>query len=123
MKEILKKHHISFSHAVEGIVWAFTNHPNFRIHFGISLIVLLEGYFFSISTVELLLLVFCIVLGFATEMANTALECVVDLVTKEWRVDAKHAKDVAAGMMLVVAIGTSIIAAIIFIPHIISFNQ
>ena len=52
------------------------------------------------------------------EMINTALESITDLVTQEWRQEAKIAKDVAAGMMLTVAIGAVIVAALILLPKI-----
>ena len=40
-----------------------------------------------------------------------------DLITKEWREEAKIAKDVAAGMMLTVAVGALAVALIIFLPY------
>ena len=52
----------------------------------------------------------------ALEMVNTAVEAVVDLVTKERRPLAKLAKDAAAGAVLIVAIMAAIAGMIIFIP-------
>ncbi|MFZ5845660.1 MAG: diacylglycerol kinase [Patescibacteria group bacterium] len=40
-----------------------------------------------------------------------------DLITREWREEAKIAKDVAAGMMLTVALGAVIVAFVIFTPY------
>jgi diacylglycerol kinase (ATP) len=51
-------------------------------------------------------------------MINTALESMTDLITKEWRQEAKIAKDVSAGMMLTIAIGAVSIALYIFMPYI-----
>ena len=48
---------------------------------------------------------------------NTALEAVVDLVTKEKKPLAKIAKDTAAGAILVSAIAAAIIGCIIFVPY------
>ena len=47
---------------------------------------------------------------------NTAVEAVVDLVTKERRPLAKLAKDAAAGAVLIAAIMAAIAGMIIFIP-------
>ncbi|MCQ4795620.1 diacylglycerol kinase family protein, partial [Anaerofustis stercorihominis] len=47
----------------------------------------------------------------------TALEAVVDLVTKEKKPLAKIAKDTAAGAVLVSAIAAAIIGCIIFVPY------
>jgi diacylglycerol kinase len=43
-----------------------------------------------------------------------------DLITTEWRKEAKIAKDVAAGMMLTVAIGDTVVAIIIFLPKLLT---
>lgn len=69
----------------------------------------------------MILLVTMIILGLAAEMINTALEEVANLVTKEWREEARIAKDVSAGMVLLTAFGTFIVALLIFIPKIIPF--
>lgn len=120
MREALRKHHISFKHAWAGIVWAILSQPNFRLHIALSIIALgLAGYL-HITRFETIVIVLTIILGLTAEMINTSLECVTDLVTTEWRQEAKQAKDVAAGMMLVVAIGAVAVALLIFVPHIIS---
>ena len=49
---------------------------------------------------------------------NTAIENTVDLITKEKNEQAKIAKDVAAGAVLVSAIAAAIIGLIIFVPKI-----
>lgn len=65
----------------------------------------------------MLIIIFTIILGLSAEMINTSLESMTDLITREWRQEAKIAKDVSAGMMLVVSIGAVIIAVIIFLPY------
>jgi diacylglycerol kinase len=47
---------------------------------------------------------------------NSAIEYVVDLASPEFHPLAKKAKDMAAGAVLLAAIGTVVIAAIIFLP-------
>ena len=118
MKKSLDKQKASFGHAFDGIRWAFTHHPNFRIHSVLTIGVLAASWYFSITRLELVILLFAITLGFVAEMINTSIESMTDLITSEWREHAKIAKDVSAGMMLVVAIGDSVIAGIIFVPYI-----
>jgi diacylglycerol kinase len=72
----------------------------------------------EISPVEMAIVFFTIMLGLSAEMINTALESMTDLITREWKQEAKVAKDVSAGMMLLVAIGAVCIAGYIFIPYI-----
>lgn len=100
------------------MLWAFGTQPNFRIHFAFSALALYLAWYFHISRTEAALIVFAIVLGLGAEMVNTSLESMTDLITKEWRGEAKIAKDVAAGMMLVVSFGAVLVALFIFSPYI-----
>ena len=119
MRNALRKHHISFKNALAGIIWAFKTQPNFRVHVVLSFIAFGFAILFKITTVETAIVVFTIILGLTAEMINTSLETMTDLITREWRPEAKIAKDVAAGMMLVAAIGAVVIALVIFTPYII----
>jgi len=76
------------------------------------------GHLLKISSVEMALIVFAIVLGLTAEMVNTSIEAMTDLITKEWRQEARIAKDVSAGMMLTAAIGTVVMAIVIFGPRV-----
>ncbi|MBI5019398.1 diacylglycerol kinase family protein [Candidatus Gottesmanbacteria bacterium] len=116
MKKILKQHHISFQNAFAGVWWALTTQPNFRIHIFLSLVALGLSWILEISPVEWSIIIFAIVLGLGSEMVNTALEAMTDLITSEWRKEAKIAKDVAAGMMLMVAFGALIVGLVILGP-------
>lgn len=118
MREVIRKHHISFKTAVSGIAWAIRTQPNFRVHLVLSVAALIAGWLFRVSSLEMLILIFTIVLGLSAEMINTAIESMTDLITREYRAEAKIAKDVSAGMMLVTAIGALTVAAVIFLPHI-----
>jgi undecaprenol kinase len=55
---------------------------------------------------------------FALELINSALERAIDLVTEEYRVLAKQAKDMAAGAVLIYAMMTVLIGLMIFLPKI-----
>ncbi|MCL4382550.1 MAG: diacylglycerol kinase family protein [Patescibacteria group bacterium] len=118
MVETLKRHHISFKNAFAGLSYALTSQPNFKIHVFLATAAILSGFFLGISFIEMTILVLVTFIGLATEMMNTAIESVTDLVTTEWRESAKTAKDVAAGMMLLTAIGATIIALLILGPKI-----
>ncbi len=119
MMNMLRRHHISFKNAFAGLIWALRTQPNFRVHFICSFLAVSLGLYVHITNVEMSIIIFTILLGLASEMINTALESMTDLITKEWREEAKIAKDVSAGMMLTVAIGAVVIAIFIFAPYII----
>jgi diacylglycerol kinase (ATP) len=79
----------------------------------------LLGKYLSINTFEWLVLIFTFNIVLVCEMINTAIEAMVDLITLEKRQDAKIAKDVSAGMVLVSAFFSVVIGIYIFIPKII----
>ena len=112
----IQKHTISFKHAFRGIGIAVKTQPNFQIHLIAAMLVLVAGWKYDLSGAEWAIILFTILWVLLTEMINTALESIVDLITLEYRETAKTAKDVAAGAVLLGAIGSIIIALLIFIP-------
>lgn len=121
MHKLIHRHTVSFKYAFEGLHWAFTTQPNFIIHTVLSLVAVGLSIFFRITRIEFLIIIFTIIFGFAGELTNTALEAMTDLITTEWRKEAKIAKDVAAGTMLFIALGSIVVAFIIFTPYITKF--
>lgn len=111
-------HKISFKYAWDGIMYAFTSQPNLRFHGMFAVLVTLSGWYFQLTRFEWLTVIFTVLLMFTAEMVNTALESMTDLITIEYRNQAKLAKDTSAGMVLLNAIGSVIIGIIIFGPHI-----
>ncbi|MFC1710171.1 diacylglycerol kinase family protein [Patescibacteria group bacterium] len=109
----------SFKYAFSGLKLAFKNEPNLRIHVLIGIIALLFGLIFNLNAVELALLVLTITFVILLELLNTTLEAVVDLASPEVKPTAKLAKDVSAAAVLLSAIASVIIGALLFIPKII----
>ena len=62
-----------------------------------------------------------IVLVISTEMINASIEQMVNLIVTEHRKEAKIAKDVAAGMVLVASIVSVIVGLLILAPYILRF--
>ena len=111
----------SFGYAVEGVKHAVTYDQNLRIHFIVATLVILASLFFQLNPFEIWILAVMILLVIITEMINTAIENMVDLITKEYRTEAKIAKDVSSGMVLITAVGALIVGLLIFVPYIIRF--
>lgn len=114
----IKERIASFGYAFEGIFEVIQSQSNFKIHFLATFLVLLAGYYFSISTTEWCLVVGCITLVLSAETFNTAIEHLTNLVSPEYHILAKKTKDAAAGAVLLIAIGATIIGFIIFLPKI-----
>ena len=107
----------SFRYAFEGIGYLFRTQRNAQIHGIISIIIVLFGVGFQISQAEWLAIVLAIMIVLGAEGANTAIEAIVDLVSPSYHPLAKIAKDVAAGSVLLAALGAVVIGMIIFLPR------
>ena len=106
----------SFGYAFAGIFAVVTKERNMKIHCAAVVCVMIAGLVFHISPIEWCICLTLFGMVMALEMVNTAVEAVVDLVTKERKPLAKLAKDAAAGAVLIAAIMAAIAGMIIFIP-------
>ena len=111
----------SFKYAIEGIISSFKTERNMKIHVLAMIIVIALGFFFKLDKVEWCFIIIAIVSVISAELFNTAIETVVDMVSPERNPKAKLAKDIAAGAVLVVAIGAAIIGFVVFGPRVINF--
>lgn len=116
-----KKRGIGISFAWNGIVQVMKREKNMRIHCVMALFAVLVGFIFQISRLEWITITIVIVLVFALEMMNSVCEQIIDYVRPEISMEAKIIKDMAAGAVLVAAIGSIIIGSLIFIPKIFAF--
>ena len=110
----------SFKYAIEGIISSFKTERNMKIHIFIMILVIIAGIILKISALDWIILVIMFALVISAELFNTTFETVVDMITKERNEKAKLAKDIAAGAVLVLAIGSIIVGLIIFIPKILN---
>lgn len=112
-------HTISFKHAWDGIVYALKSQPNFRIHLFFAVATSILSWWLAITPVEWLIVLFAIMLVIVAEMLNTAIESMTDLITTQHQKQAKIAKDVSAGMVLITASLAVIVGFTVFIPYIV----
>jgi diacylglycerol kinase len=113
-----RRHTISFKNAWNGIVFAFKTQPNFRFHTGMGIFVVAAGLYFHIRNIEWIIIAFTIMTVLVAETINTAIEQTIDLLTDKYHLNAKNAKDVAAGMVLISAVFAVIVGLVIFVPYI-----
>jgi diacylglycerol kinase len=91
--------------------------PNMRFHLVAACGVLIAAAAFRLPLAEWAALIFAIVLVLLGEILNTAIEAVLDIVQPEWHQRVEVVKDLAAGAVLVTAIGATVIALIVFVPR------
>jgi len=118
-KKFKKKDHSlrqSFGYAFEGFGYALSTVRNLKIHLLFTVLVILAGMFFGITTIEYIICLLCIALVISLELVNTAIEEAVDIASPEINPIAKRSKDVAASAVLFAAIMSAVIGAIIFVP-------
>lgn len=107
----------SFNNAINGLKYAFRNERNFRFHIAVAILVMLFSLFMDLSKVELLIILLTITLVMVTELINTAIEVIMNVIIKVYHPKAKIIKDVAAGAVLVSSIAAIIVAYILFIDR------
>lgn len=112
----LQKRLASFKWAIKGLGDLFRNHPNAQIHLLATLIVLPLSIVLKLSILEWCLIILCIVLVLAMEALNSALEYLADKISPEQDELIGKAKDIAAGAVLICAIGAATIGCLIFLP-------
>ncbi len=88
------------SYALDGLRHALKTETSFRIEVGIALIFFPLIYLLPFTLEHKLILIVTYVLIMITELLNSAVENVVDLVTQEIHPLAKSAKDIGATAVL-----------------------
>ena len=105
----------SFRFALEGMAYALLTQRNMRIHFTAAIIVIFLCALLQVNTYEIIAVLFSIALVITLELANTAVERVIDLLVEQRRHPyAKVAKDVAAAAVFVASINALFIAYLVF---------
>ena len=104
----------AFNAAIEGIIYTFKNERNMKIHYFLAVVVFTASLFLGLDRFEMILLVFAISLVVIAEMFNTAIEKTIDMITDEYHILAKIAKDVAAGGVLIAALNSAVVGYLLF---------
>jgi diacylglycerol kinase len=117
MQEEIIKIKRSFSHAINGLLYAVKRERNFRIELGIALLVLFFIFLFKIKNWEAIVLILMIMWVLIMELINTVLERVVDILKPKIHPYARLIKDLMAAVVLISAVVAVIVGIIIFYPH------
>ena len=91
---------------------------NAWIHFVVTTVVVVAGFWFQLSRFEWCWIVLAIATVWTAEALNTAFEFLADAASPSFHPFVRDAKDVAAGAVLVTAIAATIIGIIVFWPHV-----
>jgi diacylglycerol kinase (ATP) len=104
----------SFNYAFEGIIHVLRTQRNLRIHFVVAVVVLIAALLVNVSKIELIVLLVSISFVLLAEMINSAIEGTIDAVTTSFDPNAKLAKDIAAGAVLISTVNAVIVGYLVF---------
>ncbi len=107
----------SFVHAGRGIALLLAREPNARIHLAAGVAAGALGAWLGLSPGEWCWIALAIALVWVAEGLNSALEALADVAHPEADPRVGSAKDVAAGAVLVAAIASLVIGALVFGPR------
>ncbi len=107
----------SFGYALAGIGFMLRTQHNAWVHLVATVIAVALSFALSLSASDWRWIVTAIFLVWAAEAFNTAVEHVCDLVSPDYNIVVKHAKDVAAGAVLLSAVSAALIGGLTFWPY------
>jgi diacylglycerol kinase (ATP) len=108
----------STNNAIEGIIYTAKTQRHLRYHLFAAAFVLLLTYIFGVERTDFLIISLVVILVLLSEMINTAIEYVVDMLSPEYSEKAKIAKDVAAGAVFITAFGAVVVGYIVLFPYV-----
>ncbi len=104
----------SFNHALAGVIHTLRTQRNMKIHFFMASLVLIASLFVDISRLELIIVFFAIAFVIATELINTSIEVAIDMIAKEYRYQARIAKNISAGAVFLASLNAIFTGYLIF---------
>lgn len=110
----------SFGYAIEGITYLVRTQRNFRIHLLVAAAAVVAGLILGLGATEWAVLAVTVALVIMTEALNTGIELAVTLASPERRPEAKAAKDIAAGAVLLSAIAAVMVGLALFGPRLVA---
>ena len=111
----------SFSYAWKGIVFAVKHEKNFQVEAVVGVFIIAAMLILPLNGLERALIVFSVALVLALELANTALEKVMDLLKPRIHPYVRVIKDMMAGAVLLTSLAAVAIGIAIFLPHALAF--
>jgi diacylglycerol kinase len=107
----------SVSYALRGIRVMMASQQNAWIHAVATVVVGVLGVWLGLSTAEWSWIVLAVVAVWTAEALNTAFEFLTDVASPAFHPLAGQAKDVAAGAVLISAVGSMLIGLLVLGPH------
>ncbi len=108
----------SVRYAIQGLATMLKSQHNAWLHALATVLVFTAGFFFGLGTSEWCWIILSVVSVWIAEALNTALEFLADIACPTEHPTVKRAKDVAAGAVLISALGSVLIGVLVLGPHV-----
>lgn len=96
---------------------------NAWVHAFATVAVVVAGFLFGVSAAEWCWLVLAMMTVWTAESLNTAFEFLADVASPKFHPLVKKSKDVAAGAVLLSAIGSVVIGLLVLGPHVLKLAE
>jgi len=109
----------SFVFAFRGLIYGLRTERNLKVHGLATIVVVLAGFYFHLSSFEWLIIILCIGLIFSAELINSSIENIANVLKLKFKLgydDTTNMRNLAAAAVLVLAIASFIVGLIIFVP-------
>ena len=113
---LLRRRVASFGHAVRGVWAALRSEVHLQFHAVATVVVVGLGFYYHLARLEWALVALAVAGVWAAELVNTAIEALTDLASPAYHPLAGKAKDVAAGAVLLAALGALVVGVLVFGP-------
>lgn len=110
----------SFKFSFDGLKYAYLHEQSLLLHLIVMAIIIGCGIGFKITPIQWVITLVMGALILVTELFNTSIEAVVDMVTEEYHPLAKIAKDTASAACFVADIMAAGMWLVVFLPKIIA---
>lgn len=120
LSSYIRKRQRSLGYAWQGLRVFWKTEAHALVHATATVIAIIAGCLFHLSKDEWKWLLTATFLVWITEVLNTAVEKLADVVTPGYSIAIKQVKDMTAASVLLSAVLAVVIALIIFLPKIIS---
>src|SRR5262249_817129 len=104
----------SFNYAFEGIIHVLRTQRNLRIHFIIAIAVIAAAAAFNVGRLELIALLLAIAFLLLSQLVHSAIEGAIGVSTTSFDPNAKLAKDIAAGAVLISTVTAIAVGYLVF---------
>ncbi len=110
----------SFKFSFDGLKYAYLHEQSLILHLVVMAIIIACGIGFKIAPIQWVITLVMGALILVTELFNTSIEAVVDMVTEEYHPLAKVAKDTASAACFIADMMAAGMWLVVFVPKIIA---